>query len=135
MGTEPDPSREAGGPAGGLAQGDGIVRVALCQISSTEDPSENLKQVSSAVAEAAAQGASVALFPEATMACFGIPLGPVAEPLDGPWASGVASVAADHDLVVVAGMFTPADDGRVSNTLLVTGRGQHLGYDKIHLFD
>jgi predicted amidohydrolase len=111
------------------------VRVALCQISSTEDPSENLKQVSAAVSEAASQGASVALFPEATMACFGIPLGPVAEPLDGPWASGVASVAREFSLTIVAGMFTPADDGRVLNTLLVTGRGQHLGYDKIHLFD
>jgi deaminated glutathione amidase len=111
------------------------VRVALCQISSTSDPSENLKQVSEMVSEAASRGASVALFPEATMACFGIPLGPVAEPLDGPWASGVASVALEHSLTIVAGMFTPADDGRVSNTLLVTGQGQHLGYDKIHLFD
>jgi deaminated glutathione amidase len=111
------------------------VRVALCQISSTEDPTENLKQVSAAVEEAAARGTSVALFPEATMACFGIPLGPLAEPLDGPWASGVAALAEEHDLLVVAGMFTPADDGRVRNTLLVTGRGQHLGYDKIHLFD
>ncbi len=111
------------------------MRVALCQISSTEDPAENLKQVSAAVAEAASRGATVAVFPEATMACFGIPLGPVAEPLDGPWASGMAAVAADHDLVIVAGMFTPAEDGRVRNTLLVTGRGHHLGYDKIHLFD
>jgi predicted amidohydrolase len=135
MGTEPDPSREVDGLAGGSRTGDAIVRVALCQISSTEDPAENLKQVSAAVGEAAARGASVALFPEATMACFGIPLGPLAEPLDGPWASGVAALAEEHDLLVVAGMFTPADDGRVRNTLLVTGRGQHLGYDKIHLFD
>jgi predicted amidohydrolase len=32
-------------------------------------------------------------------------------------------------------MFTPDPSGRVRNTLLVTGRGTHLGYDKIHLFD
>ena len=32
-------------------------------------------------------------------------------------------------------MFTPADDGRVRNTLLVTGGGHHRGYDKIHLYD
>jgi predicted amidohydrolase len=38
-------------------------------------------------------------------------------------------------MLVVAGMFTPSPDGRVCNTLLVTGRDQHVGYDKIHLFD
>lgn len=32
-------------------------------------------------------------------------------------------------------MFTPADDGRVRNTLLVTGPGVEEQYDKIHLFD
>jgi predicted amidohydrolase len=111
------------------------MRIALCQISSTEDPQANLKEVRAGVRQAAEQGASVALFPEATMACFGIPLGPVAEPLDGPWASAVRAAADEHGVLVVAGMFTPAEDGRVYNTLLVTGRGHHLGYDKIHLFD
>jgi deaminated glutathione amidase len=111
------------------------VRVALCQITSTDDPRANLKEVETGVRAAAERGADVALFPEATMACFGVPLAPIAEPLDGPWASAVASLAAEHGVLVVAGMFTPAPDGRVFNTLLVTGRGQHLGYDKIHLFD
>jgi len=36
---------------------------------------------------------------------------------------------------VVAGMFTPDPDGRVRNTLLVTGGGVEAHYDKIHLFD
>ena len=84
---------------------------------------------------AAADGAAVVLFPEATMACFGTSLGPLAEPLDGPWASAVREIATAHDVLVVAGMFTPAPDGRVYNTLLATGRDQHVGYDKIHLFD
>jgi deaminated glutathione amidase len=111
------------------------VRVALCQISSTESPAENLRLVAAGVREAARQSAEIALFPEATMARFGIPLGPVAEPLDGPWASEIAALASEHRMLVVAGMFTPAPDGRVRNTLLVTGHGVHLGYDKIHLFD
>jgi predicted amidohydrolase len=111
------------------------VRVALCQITSTAVPSDNLSLVRDAVARAAAGGASVAVFPEATMACFGTPLGPLAEPVDGPWATAVASIAAEYDVLVVAGMFTPSPDGRVYNTLLATGRGQHLGYDKIHLYD
>jgi len=111
------------------------MRVALSQITSTDSPADNLSLVRSSVAEAAEAGASVVLFPEATMACFGTPLAPLAEPVDGPWASAVADIASSHGVLVVAGMFTPSDDGRVFNTLLATGRGQHVGYDKIHLFD
>lgn len=111
------------------------MRVALCQITSTASPSANLSLISDAVDRAAESGASVAVFPEATMACFGTPLAPVAEPVDGPWASSVASIAASRDMLVVAGMFTPSPDGRVFNTLLATGRGHHVGYDKIHLYD
>ncbi|QQQ75002.1 carbon-nitrogen hydrolase family protein [Saccharothrix sp. 6-C] len=111
------------------------MRVALCQITSSSDPSANLDLVRSETARAAAGGARVVVFPEAAMCRFGVPLGPVAEPLDGPWASAVRDIADEHGVVVVAGMFTPAPDGRVANTLLVTGGGRHVGYDKIHLFD
>ena len=112
-----------------------MARIALCQVNSGDDPEANLKLVRSGVEAAATGGARIVVFPEATMARFGRPLEPVAEPLDGPWASAVAAVAAEYDVVVVAGMFTPADEGRVHNTLLVTGGGQHRGYDKIHLYD
>ena len=111
------------------------MRVALSQITSSPSPSANLELVAEQVKAAAADGASVVLFPEATMACFGTSLGPLAEPLDGPWASAVRAVAAEAGVLVVAGMFTPAPDGRVHNTLLATGHDQHVGYDKIHLFD
>lgn len=111
------------------------MRVALCQIMSTESPAENLALVAAGVREAAARGATVALFPEAAMARFGVPLGPLAEPLHGPWAREVAALAEQHSMLVLAGMFTPAEDGRVRNTMLVTGQGHHLSYDKIHLFD
>ena len=111
------------------------MRVALSQITSTPSPSANLDLITDQVKAAAADGATVVLFPEATMACFGTSLGPLAEPLDGPWASAVREIATAHDVLVVAGMFTPAPDGRVFNTLLATGRDQHVGYDKIHLFD
>ncbi|HET6286965.1 MAG TPA: carbon-nitrogen hydrolase family protein [Amycolatopsis sp.] len=110
-------------------------RIGLCQLTAAEDPETNLKLIREGVAAAAADGARIVVFPEAAMARFGIPLGPVAQPLDGPWASTVASIAEEHGVVVVAGMFTPSPDGRVRNTLLVTGAGQHFGYDKIHLYD
>jgi predicted amidohydrolase len=111
------------------------VRVALSQITSTPSPSANVELVAEQVKAAAADGASVVLFPEATMACFGTSLAPLAEPLDGPWATAVREIATAHDVLVVAGMFTPSPDGRVFNTLLATGRDQHVGYDKIHLYD
>ncbi|WP_116051615.1 carbon-nitrogen hydrolase family protein [Amycolatopsis palatopharyngis] len=117
-----------------------MLRVALCQLTSSADPAVNLGTVRTQVAEAAAEGARVVVFPEAMMAQFGTPLTPLAEPLDGPWASGVAAIAVEHDVLVVAGMFTPAAQQgpggtRVRNTILATGFGQHLGYDKIHLYD
>jgi deaminated glutathione amidase len=108
------------------------MRIAVSQISSTTDPRSNLELVRDAVRRA--EGARVVVLPEATMCRFGVPLGPVAEPLDGPWASAVHEIAVRHDVVVVAGMFTPSGD-RVTNTLLVTGPDLHVGYDKIHLFD
>jgi predicted amidohydrolase len=106
----------------------------LCQLTSGEEPDENLKLIREGVETAAADGARIVVFPEAAMARFGRPLAPVAEPLDGPWASAVAAIAQERGVVVVAGMFTPAGD-RVHNTLLITGGGHHLGYDKIHLYD
>ncbi|GAB2973363.1 carbon-nitrogen hydrolase family protein [Amycolatopsis acidiphila] len=112
-----------------------MLRIGLSQVTSSEDPAENLELIRAEVARAAAEGARVVVFPEAAMVRFGVSLKPLAEPVDGPWAKSVAAIAAEHDVLVVAGMFTPSDDGRVRNTLLITGLGQHLGYHKIHLYD
>lgn len=117
------------------------MRIAAAQILSGRDPEANLALVRDGVARAAAEGARIVVFPEATMRAFGAGrLDEIAEPLDGPWAGAVAESAREHGLVVVVGMFTPGDGGRVRNTLLVTGpagggEDLHLGYDKIHLFD
>jgi predicted amidohydrolase len=111
------------------------IRVALAQIRSGTDPAANLGQVEDYTLQAADAGASLVLFPEATMCRFGVPLAPIAQPLDGPWASGVRAVAQRAGVVVVAGMFVPSDDGRVTNTLLATGPGVDARYDKIHLYD
>jgi predicted amidohydrolase len=111
------------------------MRIALAQIQSGTDPAANLGLVEDYTRRAADAGAGLVLFPEATMCRFGVPLAPIAESLDGPWASGVRAVAASTGVVVVAGMFVPADDGRVTNTLIATGPGVEARYDKIHLYD
>lgn len=76
------------------------------------------------------------------MCRFGVPLGPIAEPVDGPWAAGVRRIASDAGITVIAGMFCPAgppSDGRVTNTLIAAGPGTpnvpDAHYDKIHLYD
>jgi deaminated glutathione amidase len=111
------------------------MRIALAQLVAGPDPSANLDLVAEHAARAAAQQAELLVCPEATMRCFGWPLGEIAEPPDGPWARRLTRIALEHRLVIAAGMFTPADDGRVRNTLRVVGPGIDATYDKIHLFD
>jgi predicted amidohydrolase len=114
------------------------MRIAVAQILSGTDPADNLQLVRDYTGRAAESGAPLVVFPEATMCRFGVPLAPIAEPVDGPWADGVRRIAADVGITVVAGMFSPADDGRVHNTLLAVGpagSGTDAHYDKIHLYD
>ena len=111
------------------------MRVALIQVVSGHDVADNLALVTRTARAAAADGAQLLVYPEATMYAFGAPLAGIAEPLDGPFASSVQRLAHELDVMIVLGMFTPADDGRVFNTLLVVGGEQPVGYDKIHLFD
>ncbi len=111
------------------------MRIALAQIQAGTDPAENLSVVGDYTRRAAEGGARLVVFPEATMCRFGVPLDGVAEPLDGRWADGVRAVARDAGITVLAGMFAPAPDGRVTNTLLATGAGVEAHYDKIHLYD
>jgi predicted amidohydrolase len=114
------------------------MRIAVAQILGGTDPADNLRLVRDYTGQAAEAGATLVVFPEATMCRFGVPLAPIAEPVDGPWADGVRAIAADAGITVVAGMFTPADDGRVANTLLAVGPAgsdTDTHYDKIHLYD
>ena len=115
------------------------MRIAVAQILSGTDPADNLQLVREYTGRAADAGAKLVVFPEATMCRFGVPLAPIAEPVDGPWADGVRRIAADANITVIVGMFTPADDGRVANTLLAAGPGSpnqpDTHYDKIHLYD
>ena len=58
------------------------MRIALAQIRSGTDPTANLGLVEDYTVQAAEAGAALVLFPEATMCRFGVPLAPVAQPLD-----------------------------------------------------
>ncbi|MBT2520716.1 carbon-nitrogen hydrolase family protein [Arthrobacter sp. ISL-28] len=116
------------------------MKIALAQIISGRDVERNLVLVEEFARRAKDGGAELVVFPEATLRAFGNSLIDIAEPLDGPWAARVRSIAAELGIVIVAGMFTPGEPSpeghrKVRNTLLVTGPGTEASYDKVHLFD
>lgn len=116
------------------------LRVALAQVITGRDVAANLLLLEEYARKAKDGGAALVVFPEAMMRAFGNSLLDIAEPLDGPWASRVRALAAELQLVIVAGMFTPGNASesgapRVRNTLLATGPGVEASYHKIHLFD
>src|SRR6266581_2705139 len=113
------------------------MRVALCQIPVSSRPEVNSGRVIQALAAAADQDADLAVFPEATQIRFGSDLRAAAEPLDGPFCSGLAAAAKQTGVALVAGVFEPAPAGRVYNTAVAyDGTGELVAsYRKLHLFD
>jgi predicted amidohydrolase len=113
------------------------MRIALCQLPVSPEPAVNLGRVQEALAAAAAGGAGLAVFPEATLTRFGSDLRAAAEPLDGTFCSAVAKACAAAGVAAVIGTFEPAPDGRVYNTAAVFDRAGALAgaYRKLHLFD
>jgi deaminated glutathione amidase len=113
------------------------MRIALCQLPVSSNPDVNLRRVREALREASADDAELAVFPEATLARFGSDLRAAAEPLDGPFCSGLAAAAKETGVALVAGVFEPAPDGRVYNTaVVIDGDGTLIAsYRKLHLFD
>jgi predicted amidohydrolase len=113
------------------------MRIALCQIPVSSRPDVNLRRVQLALQNAAEERADLAVFPEATLTRFGSDLRAAAEPLDGPFCSGLAAAAKETGVALVAGVFEPAPDGRVYNTAAVIDGGGALvaSYRKLHLFD
>jgi deaminated glutathione amidase len=110
------------------------MQVTLVQEASTLDPDDNRERL----AELTPDDSDLVVFPEAFARDFGEPgsdLSAAAEPLDGPFATEVARVAAERGTTVLAGMFETGDDPtRPINTLVLRGAA-HADYRKIHLYD
>lgn len=114
------------------------MRVALVQLAAGLDTDQNVATIRRLTASVQAD---LIVLPEAVMHDFGdpsTPLGPAAQPLDGPFVATLAAMAREHSAVVAAGMFERSDDAdRPYNTLVVVGAdGVLLGsYRKAHLYD
>ena len=116
------------------------MRIALCQLSASTDPSANRAAVRRALGAAATASPDLVVLPEAVMCDFGagdLDLAAVAEPLDGPFVALLADLASTHRTTVVAGMFERVGTGLPANTLVVVGpEGDLLAtYRKVHLYD
>jgi predicted amidohydrolase len=115
--------------------------ITLAQTAVSRQPQENLQTARDCLRQAAMRGADLIVFPEMFMARpqEGVPLATVAEPLDGPFASSLATMAAEHGIAIVCGLWetVPGDPCRAANVAIALGPDGSLmaRYNKIHLFD
>ena len=101
------------------------MRIALAQIMSGTDPAANLELVEEYTRLAADDGAALVVFPEADDV-------PVRRLAGRRWPNrwtdrgptGCARSRQRAGITVVAGMFCPSGDGRVTNTLIAAGPGR-----------
>lgn len=115
--------------------------VAIVQFAPGMDKNVNLTELRMLATEAAARGAEVVVAPEYSM--FTPPriderLVESAEPLDGTFGTGLAQIARELGIFLVAGMNERLSDvSRISNTLVAMNPNGELvaTYRKLHLYD
>jgi predicted amidohydrolase len=116
------------------------MRVAVVQLSSTDDVGVNLAAATKWIAAAAEQGAALVALPEnfAFLRAEGSPI-PCAQPIEGEIVGTLRDTSRRHGLWLVGGTFHEAipGDERVSNTsVAIAPSGDVVAvYRKIHLFD
>ncbi|ROQ17212.1 MULTISPECIES: carbon-nitrogen hydrolase family protein [unclassified Curtobacterium] len=134
----------------------GTLTIAAAQFAPVDDPAANLETVRAAAADAAARGAALLVTPEYSSyftADIDDRFVAAAQPLDGPFVSGLRDIARDTGVALIVGIAettdaettdaettdaaTPAGPTRFRNTLvavLPTGELAAI-YRKVHLYD
>jgi predicted amidohydrolase len=113
---------------------------AVAQLAPTVDGAVNRETISVLVAEAAASGARLVVFPEESMLLAGEVEGPLGEVVAAEWPVFLAQLsvlAVEHELWIVAGGYEPTGSDRPYNTIVVVNpRGELVeSYRKLHLYD
>ena len=115
------------------------LKVAAAQFVASPDWTDNLAQCADAVRDADAQGVDLLVLPEGVLARFVEDrerIREVAQPLDGPFVTGLAAVTAGRSLTVVVGIHEPSETDKPFNTLVVLRDGEVVEvYRKLHLYD
>lgn len=118
------------------------VAVAVLQFAPGNDPAANLETIARLAGDAASRGALLVVAPE--YSSYFTPAMDAswrehAESLHGPFARGLAGIAAELGVWVVAGLIelVPGEEQRVSNTLVAfDDKGEVVAhYRKQHLYD
>lgn len=117
------------------------MKLALCQLSVTEDKQRNIQTARRAVEDAVAGGAELVALPEMWNCPYSNDSFPTyAEDVSSNYApsfSFLSATAREHGIVLVGGSIPEKSDGKLYNTSFVFGRdGRLLGrHRKVHLFD
>jgi len=119
------------------------MRIALGQLAASARKDENLEAGRRAIREARSRGADLVLLPEVFMAFLtprsGVAPAAVAEPLDGPFVSGLAQVARAERVYVGCGVWesAPGERFRAYNAAVLLGPDGSLvlSYRKSHMYD
>ncbi len=117
------------------------IAIAIAQFAPGDDTAANLDSIRTLATRAVERGAKLVVFPEYSsffVAALGERTVAAAEPLDGPFATALAALAAELGVHLVAGMLeTTSDPARCSNTLVAfDGSGALVAkYRKMHLYD
>ena len=116
------------------------MRISVGQFGPVGDVEENLAVMARLAARAAGEGADLLVLPEEAMLGareVGEEFPDAVAAAWEPFAAGLAALAREHGIAVVAGGYEPGPDRRPYNTLLAVGAdGARLGaYRKLHLYD
>ena len=116
------------------------MKASVSQFKSVRDIESNLRTIRSHIASAAAGGAQLICFPEASMVAYESSREELVAFADQHAARFIAEVSASaraHAIDVFVGLYEPLDGQRTRNTFVHLGAdGQLLGrYEKLHLYD
>jgi predicted amidohydrolase len=115
--------------------------IAAAQFAPVDDPAANLETVRAAAEDAAARGAQLLVTPEYTSyftADIDDRFVAAAQPLDGPFVTGLRRIARSTGVALVVGVAEAGPDtARFRNTLVAIGPDGSLvcTYRKVHLYD
>lgn len=115
------------------------LQVRASQFAASIDWQENLATIEPIIQQAEADGIELLVLPEGVLARFidqKERIRELAQPLDGPFVTGVRALTAGKAVTVVVGVHERSDSDRPFNTLLVLRDGEIIEvYRKLHLYD
>ncbi|MFS0729704.1 carbon-nitrogen hydrolase family protein [Curtobacterium sp. 1P10AnD] len=119
----------------------GSLTIAAAQFAPVDDPAANLESIRTFAEQAAERGAQLLVTPEYSSyftADIDDRFVAAAQPLDGPFVTGLQQIAQDTGLALVVGIAETSDaSGRFRNTLVAVRPDGTLDvvYRKVHLYD